>query len=449
MCKAPWWLSTALRWSSCFCWRHHLCRSDGGRYELHSSVCQRYGSGLQVLQTSDKDSTMIYASTDKNWCVSPSQSVRSVVHIVCDPKGPIRLEMRLVWEANINSVLTKKLVQFQLPPANSVSVPIIQPSDSSPVCPRTRIHTRVWRNSRFIGQLLDEVPMSRGRRLLRKDDVSFLSRSRWECLEGFSFSLEKWVSLWEEEVVSACFARGGWDSTTGTWGRSALPWRPSPVARSSFHVPRSGDVNIGIEVAWAIVTRPPLDKVVRARSQALRIERWLMWSRFRRRQARGDAILSAAFPFRSLCSSRHGFFPLSATTIVCSVVTFVAATLKVLFWSDILPRWMVVPASHAPRCIAAVTLRVYKALAAFTLQGPLCGVVGRHFNSMTGEGGERTHFRCIRASRHWHYKVSCQRTAILGVLIIPSPRSKLHESLHTDEHGPRLLSYLGFDHSFP
>jgi hypothetical protein len=57
------------------------------------------------------------------------------------------------------------------------------------------------------------------------------------------------------------------------------------------------------------------DNVVPARTHFLLFGRWLMWSWFRRRQARGHALLSAALPLRSLFSSLVCFFPLTATTI--------------------------------------------------------------------------------------------------------------------------------------
>jgi uncharacterized protein YdhG (YjbR/CyaY superfamily) len=71
---------------------------------------------------------MIYASTDKEHCAfSPSRAVRPVADIVCEPYGPIRLTVRLVQVANINTVLTEELVQFQLPSANTISVSTSQP----------------------------------------------------------------------------------------------------------------------------------------------------------------------------------------------------------------------------------------------------------------------------------------------------------------------------------
>jgi hypothetical protein len=60
--------------------------------------------------------------------------------------------------------------------------------------------------------------------------------------------------------------------------------------------------------------------------------------------------------------------------IVCSVVSSAAAALKPLLWSNTLPGWVLVTASHIPRCITSVMLHVSKALAAFALQRPLWGV---------------------------------------------------------------------------
>jgi hypothetical protein len=74
--------------------------------------------------------------------------------------------------------------------------------------------------------------------------------------------------------------------------------------------------------------------------------------------------LSAALPTRVLCSSHLCFFLPIATTIICSAVTSAAAALILLHWSDILPRWLGIPAIHTLRCIAAVALRVTKTMAA-------------------------------------------------------------------------------------
>jgi hypothetical protein len=43
--------------------------------------------------------------------------------------------------------------------------------------------------------------------------------------------------------------------------------------------------------------------------------------------------------------------------------------------------------------------------------------------------------------------VWCQGTIFLG-LLIPSQRSELHDSLHTDVQGPSLFSDVGFRHAF-
>jgi hypothetical protein len=132
---------------------------------------------------------------------------------------------------------------------------------------------------------------------------------------------------------------------------------------------------------------------------------------------REDVILSAALPLRSLYSSRLCFFPLTATTIVCSVVSSAAAALKLLLWSDTLPGWVRVRESHTPRCVAVVTLSMSEALAAFALQRLFWSIVRLHLYSQAAEIGERSHFRNIRSSRHLHNEVWCQGTVLLGVLI--------------------------------
>jgi hypothetical protein len=119
-------------------------------------------------------------------------------------------------------------------------------------------------------------------------------------------------------------------------------------------------------------------------------------------QTSGNTIPSAALNLCSLCSGRLCFFPLTATTIVSSVVSSAATALQLLIWSDTLSGWVSIPASHTPRCIAAVTLRVSEALAAFALQRPFKIVVSLYFYSQTAELGERSHFCDIGAPCHGH-----------------------------------------------
>jgi hypothetical protein len=89
-----------------------------------------------------------------------------------------------------------------------------------------------------------------------------------------------------------------------------------------------------------------LSDMVPAKAQFLLFGRWINWVSFWRWQARRDAIIAAAVPLRSISSSRLCFFPLIATLIVCSVVISAAAALKLLFWSDTVPRWLGVTANH-------------------------------------------------------------------------------------------------------
>jgi hypothetical protein len=71
----------------------------------------------------------------------------------------------------------------------------------------------------------------------------------------------------------------------------------------------------------------------------------------------------------------------------------------------------------------------------------------RSCDSRTAELWYRTWLRNIRASRHRHSEVRCQGAVLLGVLI-PSPRSKRHDSLHMDVQGLQRLWNLGFGHAF-
>jgi hypothetical protein len=51
--------------------------------------------------------------------------------------------VRPVQKENINAILTDELFQFQLPAANTISVPTSQPQGFSPVCPWLHSHTQL------------------------------------------------------------------------------------------------------------------------------------------------------------------------------------------------------------------------------------------------------------------------------------------------------------------
>jgi hypothetical protein len=105
-----------------------------------------------------------------------------------------------------------------------------------------------------------------------------------------------------------------------------------------------------------------------------------------------------------------------------------------------------VPARHAPGFIAAVTQRVPVALAVFALRRPFRSAVRFHFRKHTTDVGKKGHFRNVRALRHRHNEVRCKVTVLLGVLV-PSPRSELHDGLRTYEQCHQLLSDLSFGHA--
>jgi hypothetical protein len=113
-----------------------------------------------------------------------------------------------------------------------------------------------------------------------------------------------------------------------------------------------------------------------------------MWGRFVCRQARRDAVLSAAHPLSLLFSNDLSFLPLPATTVVCTVRNCSVARLKLLLWAYKLTRQVAVLPCHAPWCVAAVTQRVSKVVAEFALQLTLGGIERLRLNSQTTELGE-------------------------------------------------------------
>jgi hypothetical protein len=71
---------------------------------------------------------------DKNRsATAPILTVCPVANIVSEPEGPARLLVRFDQEADVDTMLTEELIQFQLLSANPVGVPISQPQGFSPV----------------------------------------------------------------------------------------------------------------------------------------------------------------------------------------------------------------------------------------------------------------------------------------------------------------------------
>lgn len=128
----------------------------------------------------------------------------------------------------------------------------------------------------------------------------------------------------------------------------------------------------------------------------------------------GRNVETPPFRPRSPCGLL-GFLPLTAATMIRSVVTSATVALKLLLWGETLPTWVGILANQTLRRIAAVTLRVPKALAAFALQSPFWLVVRLHLFSQPAEIGETTHFCKIGDSSHRHFVVWFQKTVLPGV----------------------------------
>jgi hypothetical protein len=265
--------------------------------------------------------------------------------------------------------------QFQVHAANTTSVTIRQPQGFSPVFLRPNSHSRLWTGLRFEKSSRTSFFVWEGGGRGEKTACHLNAGLSVKVLKEVG-DPPKWrLTLW---------GRGCWDSLFGTgwlefhhrhFRTSGLAltslWDSLPLDPSSCVGWSGCRTGRSLSLDYAAAS----DIVVPARAKFLLFGRSSSWSWFGSWQPRGDAALSAALPLLSLCSSRLCFFPLTATTIVCSVVSSAAAALKLLLWSDTLPSWVLVIAGHTPRCISEVTLRVSKTLAAYTMQRPLLGVV--------------------------------------------------------------------------
>jgi hypothetical protein len=129
-----------------------------------------------------------------------------------------------------------------------------------------------------------------------------------KVLHEICYHLERWLTLrvgGKVFIQEACFELGGWDSTTDTSERAALHWPPARAACCSVHLIGWG----GVGEAWALTMWPPRTIWFHPRPSLLR--RWHRWSPFGRRQVRGDATLSTAFPLFSLFNNHLCFLPLA------------------------------------------------------------------------------------------------------------------------------------------
>jgi hypothetical protein len=80
--------------------------------------------------------------------------------------------VHLIQEADVDTMLTEELVQFQLPAANPISILTSQLQGFSPACP-PRLHCHTWLliELLFLGQLLDELSLLGGRIPLREKEL--------------------------------------------------------------------------------------------------------------------------------------------------------------------------------------------------------------------------------------------------------------------------------------
>jgi hypothetical protein len=286
--------------------------------------------------------------------------------------------MGLVEEANINAVLTRNF-QFQLPPANTVRFPAGKPQGFTRDSPRPRRRAQPRKGWRFWARLTGEGTMLGGMMPWRADSMSTVRRPRLEeCREG----------RWSPQVVAEC----GWGRRQRAWAGVAdklppaplddriwvglLPGQPAPL---SAH-PRQMDW--GRVLSWPETSRrghlaprgsrPGPVSLVLEKVQLGQI--WVPAGAWRRHPS-GHAPLAGALQRQ----------PLPPTTY-CNHDSWqcgfpAAAAFKLLLWYSTLPWQVRFSTSHAPGSVAAVTLRVPKALTAFALQLPFWSYVNLHLNS--------------------------------------------------------------------
>jgi hypothetical protein len=95
-----------------------------------------YGSCLELGQTADGYSVVIYTPTDEYCCpASLCGPVSSVTNLVSKPKDVSLSQMNFWQETYINSVLADEMFHIQHPAANTIGIPTGQPQSFHHVRP--------------------------------------------------------------------------------------------------------------------------------------------------------------------------------------------------------------------------------------------------------------------------------------------------------------------------
>ena len=140
---------------------------------------------------------MIHSPTDQYCCFAAyRRSVCSVANIICEPKVLTWTEISFAEEADIDSLLTEKIIQFNPPATYAVGIPECRPEGFSHVrLLRPCCHIQPQKKTTIFRMACERAgPEGRMGRLCGADE-SARHKRQWEGFRGGRRSPPGWIGL--------------------------------------------------------------------------------------------------------------------------------------------------------------------------------------------------------------------------------------------------------------